>query len=109
MDISIIAPSHGPFRIIQNGYLRRYKDWTSDNISEQGAYPLCIHAWQHKRMVLMLTELLMERDIDVKPFNLTGADTGLLQWNRSMLQQSYWQLPLSFGPHPTMVVRHTLG
>jgi len=104
MDISIIAPSHGPLQNNPEWILERYKDWTSDNTRNKVLIPYVSMHGSTKRMVLMLTELLMERDIGVKPFNLTGADTGLLAMELVDAATVILATPtVLFGPHPTMV------
>ncbi|HPY60472.1 MAG TPA: FprA family A-type flavoprotein, partial [Methanospirillum sp.] len=104
MDISIIAPSHGPLQNNPEWILERYKDWTSDNTRNKVLIPYVSMHGSTKRMVLMLTELLMERNIGVKPFNLTGADTGLLAMELVDAATVILATPtVLFGPHPTMV------
>ena len=103
MNIAIIAPSHGPLHDNPEWILERYKDWTRDTTRNMVFIPFVSMHGSTERMVRILTELLMERNVEVKPFNLTGADTGLLAMELVDAATVILATPtVLFGPHPTM-------
>lgn len=104
MDISIIAPSHGPLYDSPHWTLDKYSDWTSDNVQNIVLIPYVSMHGSTEKMVRMLTGLLMERGINVRPFNLTGSDSGLLAMELVDAATVVFGTPtVLFGPHPDMV------
>lgn len=104
LDLSIIAPSHGPLQDNPEWILDRYKEWTHDTVKNKVLIPFVSMHGSTERMVRILTDLLMERDIGVKPFNLTDADTGLLAMELVDAATVVLATPtVLFGPHPAMV------
>ena len=75
-DISFIAPSHGPIYHKPNFIIDAYKDWTSDDVKKEVLVPFVSMHDSTRVMVDSLVERLIERNITVKPFNLTKTDIG---------------------------------
>ena len=78
LDIRMIAPSHGPVYDKPEFILNSYREWVSDEVKNEVVIPFVSMHGSTKRMVDHLVEALMERGIEVKPFNLTVADVGEL-------------------------------
>jgi len=104
MDIQIIAPSHGPLYNNPEWIMDRYRQWTDDTVRNTVLIPYVSMHGSTERMVRMLTDLLMERNVGVKPFHLTDADTGLLAMELVDAATVILATPtVLFGPHPVMV------
>lgn len=104
MDIAIIAPSHGPLLNNPQWILEKYVDWTSDSVKNTVLIPYVSMHGSTERMVRMFTDFLMERGIGVRPFNLTGGDSGLLALELVDAATVVFATPtVLFGPHPEMV------
>ncbi len=104
MDIGIIAPSHGPFYNQPKWIFDKYEQWTSDFVKNYVLIPyVSMHA-STEHMVRMLTEMLIDRGIGVRPFQLTDADTGLLAMELVDAATVIFATPtVLFGPHPLMI------
>lgn len=104
MDLKIIAPSHGPLYNDPKWIIERYGAWTGDFVSNSVLIPYVSMHGSTERMVRMLTDMLMEKGVQVRPFNLTGADTGLLAMEMVDAATIVLATPtVLFGPHPKMV------
>ena len=74
LDISLIAPSHGPLVSIPDLIIDAYTKWTSG-----GSKTVIAYTTMHRSteiMVERLTEKLMELDVSVRPINVAESDTG---------------------------------
>mgnify|MGYP000580743919 CR=1 FL=1 len=78
LDISIIAPSHGPLYDNPKFILDAYKEWISDEVKNEVVLAYISMHGSTKAMVEYLIDALTQRDIEVKPFNLSVADIGEL-------------------------------
>ena len=78
LDIDLIAPSHGPIYKNPDFIINAYKEWISDEVKNEVVIPYVSMHGSTAAMVNYLTNALMERGIEVKPFNLTVADIGEL-------------------------------
>lgn len=78
LDIDMIAPSHGPVYKNPDFIINAYKEWISDEVKNEVVIPYVSMHGSTAAMVNYLTNALMERGIEVKPFNLTVADIGEL-------------------------------
>jgi flavorubredoxin len=76
--IDIIAPSHGPIHREPKFILDAYHDWTSDNVKNEVVLPYVSMHGSTEKMVNYFIDALIERDITVKPYNLTKTDIGEL-------------------------------
>lgn len=76
LDIDIIAPSHGPIYDTPDFIIDAYKDWAGDNVRNMVLIPFVSMHNSTRCMVEYLVDALMQRNIPVKPFNITGGDVG---------------------------------
>ncbi|HOK95681.1 MAG TPA: FprA family A-type flavoprotein [Anaerohalosphaeraceae bacterium] len=77
LDIRLIAPSHGPVYQKPELIIHAYKDWTDeDKVANAVVLPYVSMHGSTGKMATYLVEALMERGIDVHPFNLSAADIG---------------------------------
>ncbi len=77
-EIEIIAPSHGPIHNKPKFILDAYRDWISDKVKNEVIVPYVSMHGSVDKMVHYFTDVLMEKGITVKPFNLTRTDVGQL-------------------------------
>ncbi|MDP1808689.1 MAG: FprA family A-type flavoprotein [Actinomycetota bacterium] len=78
LDVDIIAPSHGPLHNRPELIIDAYRDWVGDQTKNE---VVIAHLSMHgstQRMVDYFIDALIDRDIAVKPFHLTGVDLGRL-------------------------------
>ncbi len=78
LDIEIIATSHGPIYDKPEFIINAYKEWVSDDVKNEVIIPYVSMHGSTKKMVEYLVNALTERDITLKPFNLTVTDIGEL-------------------------------
>jgi len=77
-EIDIIAPSHGPIHLNPQPILAAYAEWSSDEVKNTVVLPFVSMHGSTEKMVEYLLEGLVERRIEVKPFDLVKADPGKL-------------------------------
>jgi flavorubredoxin len=75
-DIQIIAPSHGPVYQRPQFIIDAYKDWVSDDVKNEVVVAYVSMHDSTRDMVEHFVGALIDRDISVKQFNLTGVDIG---------------------------------
>ena len=75
-EVDYICPSHGPVYDKPKFIIDAYKDWVSPGVRNKVLIPYVSMHGSTKIMVEHLTDLLMEKEIAVKPFNLTTSDLG---------------------------------
>lgn len=75
---SMIAPSHGPIYKNPTFIMDAYNEWISDKVKNEVIIPYVSMHGSTEKMVSYFTDLLMERGITVKPFNLPKSDIGEL-------------------------------
>ena len=103
IKIDMIAPSHGQIYGNPKLILDAYKDWTSDNVKNEVVIPYVSMHGSTKKMVEYLTSALIERDIVVKPFNLTVTDIGELAIELVDAATIVIGSPtVLMGPHPSV-------
>lgn len=78
LDIELIAPSHGPVYRNPGFIINAYREWISDDVKNEVVIPYVSMHGSTAAMVNHLTDALMERGIEVKPFNLAVSDIGEL-------------------------------
>jgi flavorubredoxin len=76
LDIKYIAPSHGPVYDNPRVIVEAYKDWVSDRLENVVLVAYVSMHGSTRNMVDYLVEKLMEKGIEVKPFNLIQTDLG---------------------------------
>ena len=104
LDVRIIAPSHGPVYNNPAFILGAYQEWISDSVKNQVVIPYISMHGSTRKMVDHLTDALIERGIEVKPFDLTVVDTGNLAMSLVDAATVVIATPtVLFGPHPQVV------
>ena len=77
-EIDEIAPSHGQVYSDPSLIMDAYSEWISDDVKNEVVLPYVSMHGSTKKMVDHLIDALTDRDIVVKPFNLTKVDLGEL-------------------------------
>ena len=75
-EYDLIAPSHGPIYDEPEFILDAYKDWVSDEVKPEVVVPYISMHGSTEEMIDYFVDKLMEKDIKVKPFNITKTDIG---------------------------------
>ncbi|MDD3149614.1 MAG: FprA family A-type flavoprotein [Candidatus Gastranaerophilales bacterium] len=78
LDAEIYAPSHGSKYQNPKFIFDAYSDWTSDNVKNEVVIPYISMYDSTTKMVEYLTKKLEDKEITVKSFDLSTADTGEL-------------------------------
>lgn len=78
LEIETIAPSHGPIYNRPEFILNAYKEWISDDVKNEVVIPYISMHGSTEKMVHYFVDVLIEKGITVKPFNLTKTDIGEL-------------------------------
>jgi len=103
-EIKMIAPSHGPVYDHPDLIMDAYRDWISDAVKNEVILPYVSMHGSTEHMVDHLIDALTERDIVVKPFNLTVTDLGELAISLVDAATVVFATPTVLtGPHPAMV------
>jgi flavorubredoxin len=104
MDISLIAPSHGPLHDNPRFILDAYRDWVSDEVKNEVILAFVSMHGSTRAMVDYLIDALMKRGVTVKPFNLTQTDIGELAMSLVDAATLVIATPTVLtGPHPAAV------
>ena len=102
-DFYLIAPSHGPIYDEPEFILNAYKDWVSDEVKPEVVVPYISMHGSTEEMVDYFVDQLMEKDIKVKPFNMTNTDLGDLAISLVDAAVVVMGSPTVLtGPHPDM-------
>lgn len=78
LDIEIIGPSHGPLISNPSEIIKLYSMWVSDETLPQVILPYVSMHDSTRIMVDYVVEALINRGIEVKPFNLSKVEIGEL-------------------------------
>jgi flavorubredoxin len=101
-DIQIIAPSHGPVYQRPQFIIDAYKDWASDDVKNEVIVAYVSMHGSTRDMVEHFVGALIDRDINVRQFNLTGVDIGELAMALVDAATIVIGSPtVLVGPHPT--------
>jgi len=104
LAIEMIAPSHGPVYQNPEFIMEAYADWTSDQVKNIVLIPYVSMHGSTEAMVQYLTKALIERELDVQPFNLTRTDIGELAMALVDAATVIIGSPtVILGPHPAAV------
>ena len=104
LDPVMIAPSHGPINKNPKFILDAYVDWVSDDVKNVVVLPYVSMHGSTQKMVDQLTGALIQRGVNVKPFNLTKTDIGELAYALVDAATVVMGTPtVLFGPHPQVV------
>jgi flavorubredoxin len=76
LEVKLIAPSHGQVYDEPSFIMDAYRDWTGEEVKNEVIIPYISMHGSTRKMVEILADYLVERDISVKLFNLDNADTG---------------------------------
>jgi len=103
-DIGMIAPSHGPIYDDPAFIIGAYRSWVLDRPERLVALPYASMHGSTEAMVEHLVSALVERGIDVVPFNLTVTDLGRLAETLVEAGAVVFGTPTVLtGPHPAVV------
>lgn len=101
LDIKLIAPSHGPVYNRVEFILNAYNDWVSDMVKREVIVPFVSMHDSTRVMIDYFVDRLLEKDITVKPFNLTKTDIGELAMDLVDAAGMVVGSPVVLGgPHP---------
>ncbi|MFH1584190.1 MAG: FprA family A-type flavoprotein [Actinomycetota bacterium] len=104
LEIEIIATSHGPIYDKPEFIINAYKEWISDEVRNEVIIPYISMHGSTKKMVDYFVNALIERDITVKPFNLSVTDVGELAIALVDTATIVIASPtVLVGPHPAVV------
>ncbi len=104
LEVEIIAPSHGLVYPRPEFILNAYKEWVSDEVKNEVIIPYISMHGSTKKMVDYLVDVLIDRGITVKPFNLTKTDIGELAMSLVDAATIIIATPtILVGPHPSVV------
>jgi len=78
LDIEVIAPSHGPVHNRPEFIIDAYKDWVSDTVKNEVVVAYVSMHGSTDKMVSHFVEVLIQRGITVKQFELSTIDIGKL-------------------------------
>jgi flavorubredoxin len=78
LDIEMIGPSHGPVYDKPNFIIDAYKDWVSDSVKNKVVIPYVSMHGSTARMVSHFVDALIDRNIEVRQFELSTVDIGKL-------------------------------
>lgn len=100
-EVRIIAPSHGPFYDDPSLILDVYAEWTSDTVKNLVLLPYVSMHGSTAKMVSFLTDALIERGIEVQPYDLSKSDLGDIAMTTLDAATIVIATPtVLFGPHP---------
>ena len=103
-EIAVIAPSHGPVYDRPAFIMDAYRDWTGDDVRNVVVLPFVSMHGSTQAMVDHFTTALIQRGVQVHPFNLTKTDIGELA--KALVDAATVVIgtpTLIFGPHPQVV------
>ncbi|MBS3790180.1 MAG: FprA family A-type flavoprotein [Candidatus Thermoplasmatota archaeon] len=78
MEVDIIATSHGPIYDDPDFILDAYSEWVNDETKSEVVIPYVSMHGSTDKMVEYFVDYLIQKDMKVKPFNLTTTDLGQL-------------------------------
>jgi len=100
----MIAPSHGPINKNPKFMLDAYEDWVSDTVKNVVVLPYVSMHGSTQVMVDHLVGALIQRGVEVRPFNLSHTDIGELAYALVDAATVVVGTPtVLFGPHPQVV------
>ena len=104
LDPVMIAPSHGPINKNPKFMLDAYEDWVSDNVKNVVVLPYVSMHGSTQVLVDHLVGALIQRGVEVRPFNLSHTDIGELAYALVDAATVVVGTPtVLFGPHPQVV------
>ncbi|WAI02080.1 FprA family A-type flavoprotein [Methanogenium organophilum] len=101
LNPAVIAPSHGPVYNNPSAILSLYREWSSDEGKNLVVIPFVSMHHSTKWMVERLTDALIQRGIDVRPYDLGTSSTGTIAMDLIDATTIVIGSPtVHFGPHP---------
>lgn len=101
LELKLIAPSHGPVFDQPQFIIDAYQDWISDKVKRKVIVPYVSMHGSTGIMVDYLVKKLTEKEISVKPFNLSRTDMGELAMTLVDAAAVVIGCPtILSGPHP---------
>jgi len=101
LEIRLIAPSHGPIYRDPRSIIQAYRDWTDDTPHNTVVIPWVSMHGSTEIMVGRLVTGLVERGINIFPFNMASADIGQLAMALVDAATIVFAAPtVHVGPHP---------
>jgi flavorubredoxin len=98
---AMIAPSHGPIHRTPADILDAYEGWSSDEVKNLVVIPYVSMHGSTREMVDRLVDLLIERGIEVRPYDLGRAGSGAIAYDLVDAATIIIGAPtMLFGPHP---------
>jgi flavorubredoxin len=99
----MIAPSHGPIYGNPQFIINAYKDWISNKVKKEVVIPYISMHESTLEMVNYLSDSLIEKGFEVKPFNLSKTDIGELAISLVDASTVIVGSPMVLsGPHPVV-------
>lgn len=109
LDMAYIAPSHGPVHDKPGIIIDAYKDWISDRVDNTVVLAYVSMHGSTGKMASYLSDVLVDRGIEVKLFNLTETDIGQLAMALVDAATIVLGTPTVLAsPHPAAVYAATL-
>ncbi len=109
LDFRIIATGHGPIYDEPDFILDAYKEWVSNDVKNEIIVPYVSMHGSTEKMVTHFVDYLMERGMDVRPFNITTTDLGTLAMALVDAATIVIGTPtVLVGPHPKVVYAASL-
>jgi flavorubredoxin len=103
LEIRLTAPSHGPIYRDPQSVIQAYRDWTDDKPHNTVVMPWVSMHGSTAIMVEHLTTALVERRVEVLPFNMATADIGQLAMALVDAATIVVACPtVHVGPHPAV-------
>jgi flavorubredoxin len=110
LDISMIAPSHGPIYQNPSFIIYAYKDWIGDTPKNIVVLPYVSMHGSTKLMVDRLVNKLTEEGVEVQQFDLSATDIGKLAISLVDAATIVIGTPtLHSGPHPVALYAAVLA
>lgn len=104
LKLKYIAPSHGEVYKNPDFILNAYREWISDKVKNMVVLPYISMHHSTEVMVNFLIDKLIERGIEVRPFNLVNADIGEIAISLVDAATLIIGAPaLLVGTHPTII------
>ncbi|HSQ78978.1 MAG TPA: FprA family A-type flavoprotein [Candidatus Bathyarchaeia archaeon] len=103
LEIKLTAPSHGPIYRDPQSVIQAYRDWSDDKPHNTVVIPWVSMHGSTAVMVERLTTALVERGVQVLPFNMASADIGQLAMALVDAATIVVACPtVHVGPHPAV-------
>lgn len=104
LELDLIAPTHGPLYDHPEVIVNSYRQWVSDEVQNLVIIPYVSMHHSTQKMVDYLVNSLVDKGVQVKPFNLTVTDIGELAISLVDAATLVLAAPtLLVGPHPLAV------